>query len=296
MAQPGLILRQGMRGGAVRQLQQQLRNAGYDVAVDGVFGPQTRRAVQQFQQQAGLQVDGRAGGDTASALAQAGGMMPRANPMRGGATAASPMAPEQAAMVQALMAQQAPAGPTPMEAAAVPAQEPAAAPVPQAMTPPTPQATMPQTPAAPMAPTPQAPGMPPPQAIAAEPDQPATRAFEPPLQPPVAFQPPMRDPDSALNWSDPDRMMAMERARLGYIADKRAHDYHLQDRFGDAFQPGDPQGWAPRYGSFDTDAPPDEIPVPRPKPALPPSVPQAAISPEDEMRARQMIARMLMGG
>jgi peptidoglycan hydrolase-like protein with peptidoglycan-binding domain len=65
-AQP--LLRDGSSGNSVKQLQQMLNAAGYHVAVDGVFGPQTEAAVRQFQQAHHLQVDGIVGPQTWGAL------------------------------------------------------------------------------------------------------------------------------------------------------------------------------------------------------------------------------------
>ena len=61
-------LRRGSRGAEVEALQQKL-----DVAVDGIYGPNTEAAVRAFQQRAGIQVDGIAGGQTQAALAAGGG-------------------------------------------------------------------------------------------------------------------------------------------------------------------------------------------------------------------------------
>jgi len=59
----------GARGANVTRLQNQLEAQGFDVgAVDGVFGDQTRAAVEAFQRRAGLTVDGMAGNRTAAAL------------------------------------------------------------------------------------------------------------------------------------------------------------------------------------------------------------------------------------
>jgi hypothetical protein len=52
----------------VRALQRQLLRAGYVVAVDGHYGPQTRHAVHHFQRDAGIQTDGLAGPETFKAL------------------------------------------------------------------------------------------------------------------------------------------------------------------------------------------------------------------------------------
>jgi lysozyme len=61
-------LRIGDRGPAVAELQQKLVAAGYTLAVDGDFGPQTARAVSAFQADEGLAVDGIAGPETMAAL------------------------------------------------------------------------------------------------------------------------------------------------------------------------------------------------------------------------------------
>lgn len=62
------MLRMGSRGKAVEDLQTLLRRAGHAVAVDGDFGPATKRAVEAFQASAGLDPDGIAGPATLSAL------------------------------------------------------------------------------------------------------------------------------------------------------------------------------------------------------------------------------------
>lgn len=59
----------GSRGDDVRQLQEQLRAAGYNIAADGAFGAQTQAAVRDYQQRNGLQVDGIVGNQTRSSLA-----------------------------------------------------------------------------------------------------------------------------------------------------------------------------------------------------------------------------------
>lgn len=59
----------GSSGADVRELQEQLRAAGYNIAADGIFGPATQSAVRAYQQANGLQVDGIAGNQTRGALA-----------------------------------------------------------------------------------------------------------------------------------------------------------------------------------------------------------------------------------
>src|SRR5216684_5550404 len=63
------VLRQGSSGPDVTNLQQKLKDLGFDPnAVDGDFGPGTRDAVIAFQQSNGLQADGIAGPATLAAL------------------------------------------------------------------------------------------------------------------------------------------------------------------------------------------------------------------------------------
>jgi SpoIID/LytB domain protein len=68
------VLRIGVSGSDVRQLQQFLKLVGYDPgSADGVFGPQTDRALRTFQSGSGLMIDGIVGPMTKRSLAgQAG--------------------------------------------------------------------------------------------------------------------------------------------------------------------------------------------------------------------------------
>lgn len=58
----------GARGPSVRTLQQTLVGLEWELAVDGVFGPDTDRAVREFQGQNELDVDGVVGPRTWEAL------------------------------------------------------------------------------------------------------------------------------------------------------------------------------------------------------------------------------------
>ena len=59
----------GDRGDAVLRLQQRLKDLGYlRGSVDGIYGKQTRQAVEDFQQEHNLQVDGIAGPATQRVL------------------------------------------------------------------------------------------------------------------------------------------------------------------------------------------------------------------------------------
>jgi hypothetical protein len=67
-------IRRGMRGWDVAVLQFQVSRRGLRTGViDGVFGPDTQRAVRRFQRRAGLAADGIVGPATRRALAQGGG-------------------------------------------------------------------------------------------------------------------------------------------------------------------------------------------------------------------------------
>jgi peptidoglycan hydrolase-like protein with peptidoglycan-binding domain len=53
-----------------KQIQQALKNAGYNVSVDGKMGKQTRNAVRDFQKANGLAADGKVGKKTWALLEQ----------------------------------------------------------------------------------------------------------------------------------------------------------------------------------------------------------------------------------
>ncbi|QOJ24857.1 MAG: TIGR02594 family protein [Gammaproteobacteria bacterium] len=58
-----------MASNAVKQIQQVLKNKGFDPGeIDGIWGRKTIAAVQQFQQQQGLEVDGIVGPKTSAVL------------------------------------------------------------------------------------------------------------------------------------------------------------------------------------------------------------------------------------
>jgi peptidoglycan hydrolase-like protein with peptidoglycan-binding domain len=61
-------LRQGAKGASVTQLQNLLRNKGFNIAADGDFGPKTTAAVKSFQASRGLAADGVVGPKTWAAL------------------------------------------------------------------------------------------------------------------------------------------------------------------------------------------------------------------------------------
>jgi len=67
---PGVILREGMTGPSIRQVQERLNILGANpqLSEDGIFGPRTANAVRVFQQQRGLNADGIVGPITWNAL------------------------------------------------------------------------------------------------------------------------------------------------------------------------------------------------------------------------------------
>lgn len=62
-------LKNGSKGAEVRTVQDGLRKLGYDVDVDGDFGPKTEAAVKSFQTMFGYTVDGIAGEGTQKLIA-----------------------------------------------------------------------------------------------------------------------------------------------------------------------------------------------------------------------------------
>ena len=52
------VLKNGSRGEAVKQLQTQLNSAGYNLAVDGIYGAKTLAAVKDYQSKNNLTADG----------------------------------------------------------------------------------------------------------------------------------------------------------------------------------------------------------------------------------------------
>src|ERR1700722_6498801 len=94
------ILRQGSRGAEVRRLQKKL-NAAIGcrhgmIAVDGIFGPRTKRAVEDYQRDFQLKlVDGIVGPETRTALATRvliiqGNMSRSSSPPQGSTSSPSP--------------------------------------------------------------------------------------------------------------------------------------------------------------------------------------------------------------
>jgi len=68
--QPWPLVKRGSQGHPVPALQYLLRDRGHHVTVDGIFGPKTEAAVEQFQIADQLRVDGIVGPQTHAALAK----------------------------------------------------------------------------------------------------------------------------------------------------------------------------------------------------------------------------------
>ncbi len=69
LAEAAAVLRQGAKGGEVKEVQRRLKQWGYyNGAVDGVFGAGTKKAVIAFQKKNGLTADGVVGKATYKAL------------------------------------------------------------------------------------------------------------------------------------------------------------------------------------------------------------------------------------
>jgi peptidoglycan hydrolase-like protein with peptidoglycan-binding domain len=64
----GAVIEQGMRGDGVRDLQRRLIERGYATTADGVFGGDTRRALERFQRDSQVGATGRFGATTLGAL------------------------------------------------------------------------------------------------------------------------------------------------------------------------------------------------------------------------------------
>ena len=65
------VLREGSRGASVEAVQEKLNQVGYEVNIDGIFGPGTREALIDFQSEENLTPDGVFGPKTSNALNQA---------------------------------------------------------------------------------------------------------------------------------------------------------------------------------------------------------------------------------
>lgn len=64
------LITNGSTGYAVEAIQRDLKRRGFDIAIDGIFGPATEAAVRRFQREHGLVIDGVVGRKTRRALTQ----------------------------------------------------------------------------------------------------------------------------------------------------------------------------------------------------------------------------------
>lgn len=75
------MAREGSRGATVSQLQNLLKNKGFNPGpVDGIFGPKTKAAVLAFQRAQGIEVDGIVGPQTWGKLRGSSGPRPAPGP------------------------------------------------------------------------------------------------------------------------------------------------------------------------------------------------------------------------
>lgn len=66
--QPTAIVKKGMKGESVKWLQWELKEVGYPVAVDGIFGDSTDKYLRQLQKVCKLEIDGICGKNTIKTL------------------------------------------------------------------------------------------------------------------------------------------------------------------------------------------------------------------------------------
>lgn len=79
----GSMLKFGDKGALVSQLQEALNKLGYQLVVDGSFGPAVENAVKNFQKASGLVVDGVVGTATIAAFEKANKPKPPSQPEEG---------------------------------------------------------------------------------------------------------------------------------------------------------------------------------------------------------------------
>ena len=67
---PSSTLKKGSSGSGVVWLQTALKNLGYEITIDGIFGTKTETVVKKFQEEAKLKVDGVVGTQTRGLILQ----------------------------------------------------------------------------------------------------------------------------------------------------------------------------------------------------------------------------------
>jgi hypothetical protein len=70
LVSPGIILKKGDKGEAVRTFQIQINKYGYSLTPDGDYGTKTKQAVEDFQERHGLNPDGMVGPKTRDKMAK----------------------------------------------------------------------------------------------------------------------------------------------------------------------------------------------------------------------------------
>jgi peptidoglycan hydrolase-like protein with peptidoglycan-binding domain len=65
---PAITIKYTMQGSEVKWLQWMLNRQGYNLQIDGIFGPKTLETVKDFQKKHDLVVDGLVGKKTKAAL------------------------------------------------------------------------------------------------------------------------------------------------------------------------------------------------------------------------------------
>lgn len=77
------VLRTGSKGTQVKELQMLLKEKGYSISTDGIYGPRTENAVRLYQEKSGLYADGIAGRRTMQALGKTATERAPAPPING---------------------------------------------------------------------------------------------------------------------------------------------------------------------------------------------------------------------
>lgn len=93
-------LKTGSSGSKVRELQELLNKQGYNLAVDGIYGAATKKAVQQYQKKNKLGVDGIVGEQTWNSLLGAMTDTPSVGTTTGGDATTTPTTPQLTPMQQ----------------------------------------------------------------------------------------------------------------------------------------------------------------------------------------------------
>lgn len=66
-----MVLKRGSAGNDVKKLQEQLNTIGVSCDADGIYGPNTEKAVKTFQTASGIEADGIVGDATRAKISEA---------------------------------------------------------------------------------------------------------------------------------------------------------------------------------------------------------------------------------